>query len=76
MSNRPSIYELVLTEDFKDCGYKIVKCPCCGNDTLSHYWICEHCGWEYDFEDYSDENTYSDCNKCTLKAAKEKYLRG
>ena len=48
----------------------------CGNDTLSHYWICEHCGWEYDFEDYSDENTYSDCNKCTLKEAKEKFLRG
>lgn len=30
--------------------FRIVSCPVCGHPTLDMYWICAHCGWEYDNE--------------------------
>lgn len=65
MSNK----QLMETYEFKNCGYKIVKCPVCGNDTLDSYWICDNCGWEYDGT--MDERIYSDCNHTTIEQYRE-----
>ena len=43
------------TAEYKEHGFKIVTCPVCGNETLDMYWICEHCGWEYDYTKSEDE---------------------
>lgn len=60
------------TAEYKEHGFKIVTCPVCGNETLDMYWICEHCGWEYDYMKSEDE--YSDVNKGTIREYREKYL--
>jgi len=48
----------------RELGFKIVKCPVCGKETLDDYFICPHCGWEYDGT--TNENEYSSCNKTTV----------
>lgn len=65
-----NIYEYAKKYDF----YKVVKCPVCGHDTLDFYFICEHCGWEYDNVKSDDE--YSDPNGCSINEAKEFYKKG
>lgn len=59
-----SLIDLRSTQEYQKLGYQIVICPVCGNETLDGYWICQHCGWEYD--DTTDENIYSSCNKATI----------
>lgn len=44
--------------------YHITTCPCCGNETFDMYFICPHCGWEYDGTQNNHE--YSSANKSTL----------
>lgn len=48
------------TAEFKSGKYHIVTCPICKKETLDFYWICQHCGWEYDgtllYEGYSSAN--------------------
>lgn len=53
------------TIEFKEYGYNIVRCPICGHQTLDNYWICEHCGWEYDGNILDEQ--YSSVNKSTVK---------
>lgn len=56
--------ELMETYEFKECGFKIVTCPICGNETLDSYWICDNCDWEYDGT--INPNDYSECNHSTI----------
>lgn len=46
--------------------------PVCGYPTLDMYWICEHCGWEYDIE-LQTEDEESPCNGMSLRAYRELY---
>ena len=57
-------FDLRTTREYLELGYKIVKCPVCGKETLDSYWICRNCGWEYD--GITEENEYSSCNKATV----------
>ena len=52
------------TKEYRELGFKIIKCPVCGKETLDSHWICQNCGWEYDGA--TDENEYSSCNKATI----------
>lgn len=67
-----SLIDLRSTQEYRELGYRIVICPVCGNETLDSYWICQHCGWEYD--DTTDENIYSSCNKATIAEYKSSLL--
>lgn len=42
--------DLKNTPEYRSGMFRIVTCPVCGHPTLDMYWICEHCGWEYDIE--------------------------
>lgn len=44
--------------------YNFTMCPCCKQLSLDNNFICD-CGWEND--GIVDENTYSICNKSTIK---------
>lgn len=55
--------------------FRIVTCPVCGHPTLDMYWICEHCGWEYDIE-LQAEDEESPCNGMSLRAYRELYKTG
>lgn len=57
-------FDLRTTREYLELGYKIVKCPVCGKETLDSCWICGRCGWEYD--GITEENEYSSCNKATV----------
>lgn len=67
-----SLIDLWSTQEYQELGYRIVICPVCGNETLDSYWICQYCGWEYD--DTTDENIYSSCNKATIAEYKSSLL--
>ena len=55
------------TEEYKSGYFSVVKCPCCGKDTLDSYWICENCGWAFDEGSRdADDSYYSSCNNSTL----------
>ena len=61
------------TVEYKELGYKIVKCPVCGKDTLDSHWICDNCGWEYD--NTLDEDAHSVCNNMSINEAKINFIR-
>lgn len=61
------------TEEYRECGFKIVRCPVCGHETLDFYWICEHCGWEYD--GIIDEDTDSSANGMSVREYRQKYWK-
>ena len=61
------------TAEYKEHGFKIVTCPICGNETLDMYWVCEHCGWEYDYT--KDENKESIANGMSIKKYRAAYLK-
>lgn len=42
--------DLKSTPEYRSGMFRIVTCPVCGYPTLDMYWICAHCGWEYDIE--------------------------
>lgn len=57
-------FDLRATQEYREMGFQIVKCPVCRRETLDDYFICPNCGWEYDGT--TDENEYSSCNKATI----------
>lgn len=54
-----------------NCEYRIIACPCCGNETFDMYFICPHCGWEYD--GIINDDDYSSANDMTLKEYRAQY---
>ena len=63
------------TPEYRSGMFRIVSCPVCGHPTLDMYWICEHCGWEYDNE-LQTEDEESPCNGMSLRAYRELYQVG
>ena len=63
------------TPEYRSGMFHIVTCPVCGHPTLDMYWICEHCGWEYDIE-LQTEDEESPCNGMSLRAYRELYKTG
>ena len=64
--------QLMETKEYKEYGFHIVKCPICGEDTLDNYWVCDHCGWEYDGT--TKEEEFSEVNNSTIEHYKEKFV--
>ena len=62
-------FDLRTTKEYRELGYKIVKCPVCGKETLDDYFICPNCGWEYD--GITEEDAYSSSNKATISAHRQ-----
>lgn len=58
-----------LIKEHVEKGYKQITCPVCSNETFDDYFICPHCGWEYD--NITDVNVYSTTNKSTIKNFKK-----
>ena len=67
--------DLKNTPEYRSGMFRIVTCPVCGHPTLDMYWICEHCGWEYDIE-LQTEDEESPCNGMSLRAYRELYKTG
>ena len=67
--------DLKNTPEYRSGMFRIVTCPVCGYPTLDMYWICEHCGWEYDIE-LQTEDEESPCNGMSLRAYRELYKIG
>ena len=67
--------DLKNTPEYRSGMFRIVTCPVCGYPTLDMYWICEHCGWEYDIE-LQTEDEESPCNGMSLRAYLELYKTG
>lgn len=68
--------DLKNTPEYRSGMFRIVTCPVCGYPTLNiMYWICEHCGWEYDIE-LQTEDEESPCNGMSLRAYHELYKTG
>ena len=67
-----NIIDLKNTLEYKEYGFSIVKCPCCGEYTLDNYYVCPTCNWRYDRTYINDK--YSEVNHSTLKDFKNKYL--
>lgn len=61
------------TKEFLEYGFKIVTCPICQNETLDDFFICPHCGWEYD--GCIKEDDYSSANKATVAEYRVEYYR-
>lgn len=61
------------TKEYKSGNFHIVTCPICKNETLDMHFICEHCGWEYDYT--SDENEESSANGMTIREYRAAYLK-
>ncbi len=57
--------EIRETKEYQELGYAVVTCPVCGRETLDSYWICEHCGWEYDGT--TEETLFSAANGTTIR---------
>lgn len=58
--------------EYVDNIYKVVICPVCGNKTPDLYYICSHCGWEYD---ETEEGRYSSTNRATLGEYRKIYKK-
>ena len=63
-----------LAEDLKSGIYSVVKCPCCGEDTLDMNYICPNCKWEYDGIPSEDMKSYCNGGK-TLKEYRESFYK-
>lgn len=61
------------TVEYKSGDFHIVTCPICGNETLDMYWICECCGWEYDYT--ADEDEKSSSNGMTIREYRAEYFK-
>lgn len=60
------------TVEYKSGDFHIVTCPICGNEPLDMYWICECCGWEYDYT--ADEDEKSSSNGMTIREYRSEYF--
>ena len=67
--------DLKNTPEYRSGMFRIVSCPVCGHSTLDMYWICAHCGWEYDNE-LQTEDEESPGNGMSLRAYRELYKTG
>ena len=67
--------DLKNTLEYRSGMFHIVSCPVCGHSTLDMYWICAHCGWEYDNE-LQTEDEESPGNGMSLRAYRELYQVG
>ena len=65
-------FDLRTTKEYRELGFKIVKCPISGRKTLDDYFICPNCGWEYD--GITEEDVYSSCNRTTIADYRKKNL--
>ena len=55
------------SKEYLEFGYKIIRCPVCGKETLDNHFICPTCNWEYDDEvEFKTGDEYSTANDCTL----------
>ena len=61
------------TIEYKNGDFHIVTCPICGNETLDMYWICECCGWKYDYTADEDEESIS--NGMTIREYRAEYFK-
>lgn len=59
------------TKEFLEYGFKIATCPICKNETLDDFFICHHCGWEYDGT--TKDEDYSAANGVTVAEYREEY---
>ena len=59
------------TVEYLEYGFKVVTCPICGNETLDMFWVCQHCGWEYDY--FLNENEESLSNGVTIAEYRAEY---
>jgi len=71
MKRLTDVYSLNDINEQLDNGYRIIKCPVCGNETFNDYSICPHCQWEQDGT--INEDLYSSCNKSTIKEYRKIY---
>lgn len=67
-------FHLRNTQEFRSGMFCVVDCPVCGMKTMDMYWICQHCGWEYDGTTEDDEEP--DANGMTLAEYRELYKIG
>ena len=58
------------TKEFLEYGFQIVTCPICQNETLDDFFMCQHCGWEYDGT--TEDSDYSSANKATVGEYRDK----
>ena len=63
------------TPEYRSGMFRIVSCPVCGHPTFDMYWICAHCGWEYDNE-LQTEDEESPGNGMSLREYRELYQVG
>ena len=66
--------DIYTTEELTTLGYNVIICPVCGNKTLDDYYICPHCGWEYDGHTKLNRKSFAN-NGATIKKYKKEYLR-
>ena len=71
MTQQSTPFDLRATLEYRELGFKIVKCPVCGKETLDSHWICGHCGWDYDGT--TEECEYSSCNNTTIADCRKNF---
>ena len=62
MKKLKEVLDSSVVEEHVKMGYKLISCPVCKNETFDDYFICPHCGWEYD--GIEDLNIPSSVNRC------------
>lgn len=55
---------------------KKIKCPCCGQETVSEYDVCPVCYWENDPIQLQNPNFSGGANQMSLTEAKEAHKKG
>ena len=58
------------SKEYLEFGYKIIRCPVCGNETLDNHFICPTCNWEYDESVVDNDSFYSEANGYTMNEYK------
>lgn len=51
-------------------------CPCCGEEEVERWDICETCGWQNDPLQNEDPDCKGGANSMSLNQAKEAYKNG
>jgi hypothetical protein len=61
----------------KEIHSELIRCPCCGNQTLGetgNYEICEVCNWEDDPLQRGDPDYEGGANEVSLKQTRQNFL--